>query len=205
MEQAVPAWLAEFGAEVHRLIHKRGAQGRFRDMLEEWHKAAHIIDTTGTIDKAKCADYPLPFRDDRRPSLVEQYAILSAVHDHACRSVERIGPDPYEKLLNSCDREHDLDSWRMAIRYTVLVQELVPELNKDDLSDLRLCLREVAKDLTASEEKAKRQLNTLAVEGAKAPGFLDALELKPNVCGLGINLNHVIKRVVAWFKRRKKR
>ena len=32
---------------------------------------------------------------------------------------------------------------------------------------------------------------------------VDAVELKPNVFGIGINLNHLIKRFVRWFKQRK--
>jgi hypothetical protein len=33
---------------------------------------------------------------------------------------------------------------------------------------------------------------------------LDVLELKPNFFGVGLNLNHLIKRIAAWRKRRKK-
>ena len=32
---------------------------------------------------------------------------------------------------------------------------------------------------------------------------VDAVELKPNVFGIGINLNHLIKRFVGWFRGRK--
>lgn len=39
-----------------------------------------------------------------------------------------------------------------------------------------------------------------------SPFFKDSeiLELKPNFFGLGLNLNHVIKRVTEWWKRRRK-
>lgn len=43
------------------------------------------------------------------------------------------------------------------------------------------------------------------VQGSHTPGYMDALELKPNIFGLGINGNAVIELLRRWRERRRER
>ena len=90
----IPQWYRDLAAKIHSLVDQPGMMTRFRDKLREWSESK-----TRPIVLRSVPDPPL--------SLLEKYAILSAIHDTGWKG-EKIDlwPDPpvSEEIHEEADR-----------------------------------------------------------------------------------------------------
>ncbi len=78
--------LEKLAGEIHKLVHRFKALGRFRDMVRRWN---------ATVDPVDPLSFPLP---ERALSLEEKYAVLAAIHDRCnIGGVVPINPWPDEQ------------------------------------------------------------------------------------------------------------
>lgn len=71
--------------------------------------------------------------------------------------------------------------------------------------DRELAIREEARVRVANERVPDEAPGNVTDTASVTLDDVDALELKPNIFGIGINLNHLIKRLGGWWMRRKKK
>ena len=98
-------------------------------------------------------------------------------------------------------QRHNLD----ALSPNDPVQNILAEfyrLNRDAVINMFDLSNVISRLKTYVEEGSARVEASLTVPGVEAPSALNALELKPNFFGLGMNLNYLIDRWLRWWRRR---
>lgn len=116
-----------------------------------------------------------------------------------------------ESILRLAGQDEYLDIWRKATSSEITVGNVYDYANR-----LRVLLRQIISTLKqkyVSDPDLAKVANTFPnvprgdnLKQAGAPfsvDDIDVLELKPNVFGIGVNLNHLVKRLLNWVKSRK--
>ncbi len=175
-------------AELQRLEQLARSSGPPRSAIDE--KYAEIA--TEVLD-AKIASYLAGFRREHLiPTDDDIREICSDLNEEARRIWFSHGHSPMPSSMDL----YTMIAPRAELRLKVAVKEMSIEAKH--------AVREAATHRQVAPPMSERTASAEPAASEITIADVDALELRPNIFGVGINLNHIIKRIAAWRRRREK-
>ncbi len=127
---------------------------------------------------------------------------LTRLADELPRGVTLGHIETVHQLVRSAARE---DERTVIFKRREIEVALPDESMRGTLDEVYAQTREMLLDYADLDnvEKRLQALVGTAITAAQGENHLDALELKPNLFGVGLNLNYLVPRVLQWWRSRK--
>lgn len=194
--------------EIVRLEHSGRVSELGRESRTEIERLKQTMPRGGGLQKA-VDDLHVRLMSASLDSLTDAYISAYAAEDKGLtlQDVEQIVTEMNAAVQSQWQSRAELEPRSIGLDFHDNLKQIVPRQRQKLVLAMRRAERD--RELATRPESSGGQAQDLrGEETPKAPedvsgvtvDDVDAFELKPNVFGIGINLNHLIKRFATWRK-----